>query len=102
MRWQAEMRWGGTVARAVDHPHLGGPDGRKSVNPVTAAGTIIQRLVHVVDVQVDSAIEDAGNVVRLEQFVVAGRQLIADIEYGAVGIETLGDGGSLRQNRLWP
>ena len=83
---------GGTVARAIDHPHLGGPDGREAENPIIAAVTIIQRLVHLVDVEVDGAIEDAGNVVAPEQAVVAGRHLIPDIENGVVGADALGDG----------
>ena len=83
---------GGTVARAVDHSHLGGPDGRKAENPKIAADAFIQRLVDVVDVEIDCAIEDAGNVVGPEQTVVAGRQLIPNIENGIVGTDSLGDG----------
>ncbi len=48
----------GTVARAVDHPHFGGPDGREAENSIVAAGAFIQRLVNVVDVEIDGTIED--------------------------------------------
>ena len=83
---------GRRVSRAVDHPHLGGPEGRVTENPMIFAVTLIQRPVHVIDVQIDGAIEDAGNVVVLEKGVVAGRHLIADIKDDSAGTDVLGDG----------